>query len=39
MIRRILKRILKEALTICAAEYQLYKLRRDLKGQAMRLTR
>lgn len=39
MIRRILKRILKEALTICAAEYQLYKLRRQLKGQSTRYAR
>lgn len=39
MIRRIFKRIWKEALSICKSEYQLFKLRRDLKGQYTRVTR
>lgn len=39
MLRRIFKRILKEALNICKSEYQIFKLRRDLKGQSARFTR
>lgn len=39
MIRRIFKQILKEALNTIQSEYQLFKLRRDLKGQSGRLTR
>lgn len=39
MLRRIFKRLFKEAVNICKSEYQLFKLRRELKGQAARLTR
>lgn len=39
MIRRIIKRIFKEAVNICKSEFQLFKLRRDLKGQSARFTR
>jgi hypothetical protein len=39
MIRRIFNRILNEALNICRSEYQLFKLRRSLKGQSVRIAK
>ena len=35
MLRQIVKRIVKEALNIIKSEYQLFKLRRNLKHRAV----